>query len=101
MRLDVIRWSAPEAPDEEILRRELLDESFEVFRWRDEAGAEYERHAHEHDESLWVVEGEMHFESGGHEVVLRPGDRLMLPRGTAHTARAGSDGVTYLIGERA
>jgi quercetin dioxygenase-like cupin family protein len=101
MRLDVMRWNAPEAPDEEALRRELLDEGFEVFRWRDEAGSEYDQHAHAHDESLWIVEGEMHFGAGGHEVVLRPGDRLMLPRGTVHTARAGADGVTYLIGERA
>ena len=99
MRLDVLRWDGPGAPDEETLRRQLLDEGFEVFHWRDEAGAEYERHAH--DESLWVVDGEMHFEAGGHAVVLRSGDRLMLPRGTVHTARAGADGVTYLIGERA
>ena len=31
---------------------------------------------------------------------LAPGDRLMLPRGTVHTATAGPRGATYLIGER-
>ena len=29
-----------------------------------------------------------------------PGDRLMLPQGTVHTAIAGPQGATYLIGER-
>ena len=101
MHLDVIRWDSPGAPDEETLRRQLLDEGFEVFRWRDEAGADYAPHAHAHDESLWVVEGALHFGAGGHDLVLQPGDRLMLPRGTIHTARAGAAGATYLIGERA
>jgi quercetin dioxygenase-like cupin family protein len=100
MRLEVVSWNGTELPSEEALRQQLQDEGFDVFRWRDEVGADYAPHAHGHDESLWVIEGEMVLGAGGREFRLRTGDRLMLPKGTVHTAHPGPDGVTYLIGER-
>ena len=100
MRLERIAWSGSGAPTEAALRRRLESEGFSVFGWRDAAGATYSAHAHDHDESIWVVAGEMTFVAGGGELRLGPGDRLMLPGGTVHTARAGPEGATYLIGER-
>jgi len=100
MRLEVIPWNGDGLPQEDALRQRLEDEGFTVFHWRDEAGADYQPHSHAHDESLWVIDGELTFGAGGREFRLRRGDRLMLPRGTVHTARAGAEGVTYLIGER-
>jgi quercetin dioxygenase-like cupin family protein len=100
MRLELIPWNGGAQPFEDMLRERLSDEGFQVFRWRDEAGADYQPHSHEHDESLWVLDGEMTFGAGGRAFHLGPGDRLMLPKGTVHTARAGASGVTYLIGER-
>ena len=100
MRLERIPWDGPGTPSEAVLRRRLESEGFGVFRWRDEAGAVYTAHSHDHDESLWVVDGEITFGAGGGELRLGPGDRLMLPRGTVHTAKAGPRGATYLIGER-
>jgi len=38
------------------------------------------------------------FEVSGREFPLGPGDRLLLPAGVAHRARAGPDGARYLIG---
>ena len=66
----------------------------------DGLGAGYEQHTHEQDESLWVVAGEITFGAEGRELRLGAGDRLMLPAGTVHTAHAGADGATYLVGER-
>jgi quercetin dioxygenase-like cupin family protein len=100
MRLAVIPWNGGSPPTEEALREQLTNDGFDVFRWRDEAGTSYQPHSHDHDESLWVVEGEMTFGAGGREFHLHAGDRLMLPKGTIHTAHAGAGGVTYLIGER-
>jgi quercetin dioxygenase-like cupin family protein len=100
MRLEVISWNGGAPLTEEALRQRLTDEGFEVFHWRDTAGTDYQPHSHDHDESLWVLEGEMTFGVAGRELHLRAGDRLMLPKGTIHTARAGANGVTYLIGER-
>jgi quercetin dioxygenase-like cupin family protein len=100
MRLERIPWTEREAPTAEILRRRLAEDGFEAFEWRDAAGADYAPHSHDHDESLWVIEGEIVFGAGGEEYRLGPGDRLMLPKGTMHTARAGEAGARYLIGER-
>ncbi|HVO26336.1 MAG TPA: cupin domain-containing protein [Candidatus Margulisiibacteriota bacterium] len=100
MRLAVIPWSDATPPTEDAARQQLAQEGFEVFRWRDEAGTDYQPHSHDHDESLWVIEGAMTFGAAGREFHLRAGDRLMLPKGTIHTAHAGASGVTYLIGER-
>jgi quercetin dioxygenase-like cupin family protein len=100
MRLEAIPWNGNGSAHVDALQQQLEQEGFNVFRWRDEAGASYEPHSHEHDESLWVVDGELVFGAGGRDYRLRPGDRLMLPRGTVHTARAGANGATYLIGER-
>jgi quercetin dioxygenase-like cupin family protein len=100
MRLEAIPWNGNGLVHVDALQQQLEQEGFNVFRWRDEAGVSYEPHSHEHDESLWVVDGELIFSSGGRDFRLRAGDRLMLPRGTVHAAHAGAAGVTYLIGEK-
>jgi quercetin dioxygenase-like cupin family protein len=100
MRLEAIPWNGNGLVHVDALQQQLEQEGFNVFRWRDEAGVSYEPHSHEHDESLWVIDGELVFSSGGRDLRLRAGDRLMLPRGTVHAARAGATGVTYLIGEK-
>jgi len=100
VKLERIPWTDPAAPTEAALRMRLEADGFETFSWRDPPGADYTAHSHDHDESLWVVEGEITFGVGGAEYRLGPGDRLMLPGGTVHTARAGARGALYLIGER-
>jgi quercetin dioxygenase-like cupin family protein len=100
MRLERIAWTEPDAPAGETLRRRLADEGFESFEWHDPPGADYAPHAHDHDESLWIIDGTIVFGVEGRDYALGPGDRLMLPAGTVHTARAGRAGARYLIGER-
>ena len=100
MRLEVVAWDGSATPSAASLRRRLEAEGFRVFQWHDGPDAKYTAHAHDHDESIWVVEGEITFGAAGREWRLGPGDRLMLPEGTVHTARAGGAGATYLIGER-
>ena len=98
--LEVITWPVPDAPAEEALRAQLAREGFEAFEWTDPPGARYSAHSHDHDESIWLLCGRIVFGADGGELSLGPGDRLMLPAGTVHTARAGQVGATYLIGER-
>ena len=100
MKLETIAWRGAATVDAASLRRQLEAEGFEVWSWTDAPGAAYQPHTHDHDESLWVVAGEITFGAAGREFRLGAGDRLMLPQGTVHTARAGADGATYLIGER-
>ena len=100
MRLERIPWNGPAAPTEKTLAARLVADGFESFLWIDPPDADYSPHAHDHDESLWVIDGEITFGAEGQELRLGPGDRLMLPKGTVHTARAGREGARYLIGER-
>jgi quercetin dioxygenase-like cupin family protein len=100
MKLERIASQDNAPVDEARLRRELEGEGFDVWAWTDQPGADYRPHTHDHDESLWVVAGDITFAAAGREFRLGPGDRLMLPKGTVHTARAGAAGATYLIGEK-
>jgi quercetin dioxygenase-like cupin family protein len=100
MRLARIPWPESAPPRGEDLREPLAAEGFEAFEWTDPPGADYSPHSHDHDESLWVIDGEIVFGVAGADYRLGPGDRLMLPKGTVHTARAGRAGARYLVGER-
>ncbi len=100
MKIERIPWLGEQSPGEATLRRTLEQEGFEVVTWRDRSNWSYEPHRHEHDESLWVVSGSLLLQIEGQDYPLGPGDRLMLPRETLHTARVGPEGATYLIGQR-
>jgi uncharacterized cupin superfamily protein len=100
IKLEVIPWSGSDTPAESELRCRLVDDGYDVLSWSDPAHRSYAPHSHDHDESLWCVRGSITFRIAGSDYRLRPGDRLMLPRGTVHAAEAGDEGATYLIGER-
>jgi quercetin dioxygenase-like cupin family protein len=100
MKLEVLRWRGAAAPGEAQLRATLVAEGYDVLSWSDPAGTTYEPHTHQHDESLWLVSGEMTFGIAGQSYALRAGDRLLLPRGTVHSAVAGVAGASYLVGQR-
>lgn len=100
MKLECIEWKEASPPSEDALRKRLEDEGFSIFCWQDAPGADYQPHTHDHDESLWMIEGEMTFGAGGQQWSLTAGDRLMLPQGTVHTAVAGPQGAKYFIGQK-
>jgi quercetin dioxygenase-like cupin family protein len=101
VRLAHLVWDGDRPPTEAELRTRLAADGFHALLWTDAPGAHYQPHTHAEDESLWVLAGEITFEVGGLTYRLQSGDRLQLPAGTLHAATAGSDGATYLIGERA
>lgn len=100
MHLERIPWPGGGRVDANRLRGCLEAEGYDVWSWTDGPGATYAPHTHDRDESIWLLAGEITFGAGGGEIRLTPGDRLMLPAGTVHTARAGTAGATYLVGEK-
>jgi mannose-6-phosphate isomerase-like protein (cupin superfamily) len=100
MQLRQIPWEGAALPGEGALRQSLESEGFEVHSWRDPADRVYGDHHHECDESLWMVRGSLVLRVDERDYLLGPGDRLLLPAGLLHSARAGPDGATYLIGQR-
>ena len=59
-----------------------------------DAGAAFPEHEHVGDEATLVLEGVM-LESGG--AVVRPGETIVMPAGTAHYYRAAPDGPDLLF----
>lgn len=95
-----IPWNGDGQPVRHQLEETLLEDGFDPFAWVDEPGKSYELHSHTHDESIWVIRGSMMFKVSGTTFDLGPGDRLMLPRGSPHEAKAGPEGCEYLVGQR-
>ena len=90
-----IPWNGDGTPVRSKLEESLLEEGFDPFAWVDEPGKVYESHSHSHDETIWILRGSMQFKVGGQVYVLDTGDRLTLPRGSQHEAKAGPDGCEW------
>jgi quercetin dioxygenase-like cupin family protein len=101
MSIQVERWSEPELPEPQELRTRLESEGYRVFQWTDAPGTKYGPHAHEEDQSHWIVSGELELRVGHEAYTLRAGDRDFLSANTIHSASVpGSKPVTYLIGAK-
>jgi quercetin dioxygenase-like cupin family protein len=99
--LTIDRWNLPTMPDQEELRGRLEAEGYTVYLWGDPPGRTYAPHAHDEDQSHWIVCGALAISVDGEEYVLTSGDRDYLPAGTVHSARVvGGEEVVYLIGAR-
>ncbi len=98
--LERIPWTGEGEPVRHQLEETLLEEGYDPFAWVDEPGRRYAPHAHEHDESIWIIRGSMTFEVSGKSYELAAGNRLMLPRGSQHEAEAGPEGCEYLVGQK-
>jgi mannose-6-phosphate isomerase-like protein (cupin superfamily) len=97
----IVRWERSEPPSEEEAEARLHQEGYDSFKWYDVPGACYREHAHEQDECIWVLKGELIFEIEQKTYSLRSGDRLYLPAHLRHTAHVSKDGsVTYLAGQK-
>jgi mannose-6-phosphate isomerase-like protein (cupin superfamily) len=100
VKIERIPWREKAAPGESALREKLEAEGFDVVVWRDRSNWSYEPHAHEHDESLWVLDGNLVLRIEDRDFPLGPGDRMMLPKEVVHDASVGPDGARYLIGAK-
>jgi quercetin dioxygenase-like cupin family protein len=99
--MKVKRWQKTTVPSEAALQAALQADGYFVYRWTDSPGTTYPPHAHDDDQSHWVLRGAMILTVGSDHYVLRAGDRDWLPAGTVHSARVeGEEPVTYLIGSK-
>ena len=82
--------------------RQLREEGFRrVYVWTDGPGASYPDHTHAVDTAHIVLDGELTLTCGGDTRTYTSGERPPdVPAGAVHSARMGSTGCRYLIGER-
>ncbi len=86
---------------EKELEDRLLDEGYLLFQWQDTAGASYTPHQHAEDEFIVVASGRIVFMVSDKEYEICPGDLLVLPAGTLHSAiNYGPDPVSYFVCRR-
>jgi quercetin dioxygenase-like cupin family protein len=86
---------------EELMAR-LKTEATGCYSWSNGPGDRYAAHSHNFEKVLYCVDGSIIFvlESEGRRLELMPGDRMMLPAGTVHSAVVGPAGCTCIEGHR-
>ncbi len=85
--------------DVEAVRRSWAARGFSCDVWIDPPGQRWENFVHDTDELVMVLEGEMEFEVAGERHRLRPGEELLIPAGTLHSARnVGQTTARWLYG---
>jgi quercetin dioxygenase-like cupin family protein len=86
--------------DIEKMKEKFKEEGFPfIYEWKDEPDIEYPPHSHKAPVALYVVEGEVVFNFGEKEIILKKGDRFDVPQNTEHIAKTGSQGCTFLVAE--
>jgi quercetin dioxygenase-like cupin family protein len=81
-----------------VLRREAGS----CYSWSNGPHDRYPAHSHPYEKVLYCVDGSITFvlEREGRQLVLKAGDRMVLPAGTLHSAIVGSAGCTCIEGQR-
>lgn len=84
------------------MMRRLEAEATGCYSWSNGPGDVYAPHAHGYEKVLYCVEGSITFrlEAERQDLELGPGDRMVLPPGTVHSARVGPAGCVCIEGRR-
>ena len=83
----VFRWQAPVVPDKEQLKSMFEAEGLETVEEVFQPDTSVDWHRHPFDEVRTVVEGEILFDIAGNQLLLRPGDKIVIPSNTKHCFR--------------
>lgn len=80
----------------------LQSEATSCYSWSNGPGDRYAAHSHGYEKVLYCVDGSITFalEQEGRRLELKPGDRMVLPRGMVHSAVVGPEGCTCIEGRR-
>lgn len=71
---------------EEAMRMKLLGEGYRVSRYVYPPGTYFPDHTHSSDKKDAVLSGRLRITIGKDEVILRPGDCVVIPHGATHSA---------------
>ena len=72
----------------------------DIHEYDDLAHEEFPDHAHDGDQLLVVVRGDMEVTMDGQVSKLMPNDEMYFPAKKVHSAKVGADGCLYLVGEK-
>ena len=81
----VRRWLAPLTPSKEQIESLFEKDGLEFFEENFEPGTKIPEHRHPFDEVRMIVEGKILYDVSGNKVLLRPGDKIIVPSNTLHS----------------
>lgn len=87
----VTRWQAPMLPTRQQMALMLESEGLEPQEETLPIGSEISDHRHPFDEVRIVVSGQLRLDIAGNRLLLRSGDRILIPANTRHSKQADGD----------
>ena len=102
--MQILRWQERTSPTERKLREQMRNENLSPYAWSNESNYIYAAHTHLYEKVLYCVRGSIRFvlpehidaEGKAEFVDLAPGDCMILPSNTVHSAVVGLQGVVCL-----
>jgi mannose-6-phosphate isomerase-like protein (cupin superfamily) len=93
--IKVIRWHGSQHPTYQAITQKMQQEGLRPYTWSNGPNFRHTTRSHGYPKVLYCVEGsvEVVLPDVNQSVVLRPGDRLDLPRGVRHAAIVGPSGA--------
>ena len=91
IKMIVTRWQAPVVPDKDQIIMMFEAEGLTPYTESYEPDSEIGAHRHPFDEVRIVVKGSLVMDVAGNKLLLRSGDRILIPSNTKHSHKSGSD----------
>lgn len=103
--MQVIRWQEAASPQEQELYTRMQQQGLSPYTWSNSPGDIYAVHSHSYEKVLYCARGSIRFvlpdrPEASRNIDLAPGDCMILPAGTRHSALVGPHGVTCLEATR-
>ncbi|MCB0386674.1 MAG: cupin domain-containing protein [Bdellovibrionales bacterium] len=83
----VTRWQAPLVPNKNQIHMMFVAEGLEPFEESFEPGSNINNHRHPFDEVRMVASGQMVIDVAGNKLLLRAGDKIVIPSNTRHSKK--------------
>lgn len=81
------------------LRNNLEKKFRKVYVWTDKPKEIYEKHSHNYDAKLIILEGSMELKVEERDLILKKGSEVEINKHKEHSAIIGKNGCKYLVGE--
>ncbi len=97
----VHRWQAAVLPSKSQIRSLYELEGLDPKEESLPQGKSIENHYHAFDEVRTIIEGELMFNIAGNQLLLRSGDKIVIPANTRHSFKAnGSDDCVCIVAHK-
>ncbi|EDO38681.1 predicted protein [Nematostella vectensis] len=82
--------------NEHNLKKKLHDQGYSFLRYTFPSGTDFPNHTHSYEKKDSILTGQFRFAMFGQEVVLKPGDMVVVPANVVHSASVvGQDDVVF------